>query len=407
MSGRRWLRTGVLVAACLVAVGVGLLLNRGDAGQTPSTGDVDGVEQPGRTAVGSTGHISSAPVPARVRTHGVWSGSELLVWSGATAQAQDRDGTGEPEEASDLLDDGAAYDPATDSWRLLPAAPIPARVGAAAVWAGDRLVVWGGFGAPDGALADGAAYVPGEDRWVRMSQAPLSGRGDATAVWTGQEVLIVGGADRPGQPGHVSGVRRDGAAYDPATDEWRTLAPIPDGVWPLRDRGIGPIRERFAATWTGETLFVWGRDVGLYDPADDGWRRVSAPPARHWLGGRPQAVSTGTQVAVIGVVAVGEPRTFGLASSSRVDSFASIPGLEVGDMNGYRQAVAAGDRVVVLLPESPAAVSWRPGQTAWQSLPTALAERTEATVAWTGETLLVWGGHDGDTWRTDGMTWIP
>lgn len=198
------------------------------------------------------------------------------------------------DEAFDVVDDGAAYDPATDSWRELPTAPISGRAGAAAVWAGDRLVVWGGFSSPDEAFADGAEYLPDQDAWVELPPAPISGRGDATAVWTGGEVLIVGGAERAGRPGQVSGLRRDGAAYDPVAGRWRVLPPIRDGVWQSRDRGLGAIRERFAGTWAGDQLFLWGRDVAVYDPGGDTWDRVTAPLSAMWLGGDITGDRTGT-----------------------------------------------------------------------------------------------------------------
>ena len=43
-----------------------------------------------------------------------------------------------------LLGDGAAWDPATNRWRALPASPLGPRDGSVVAWAGDRLVVWGG-----------------------------------------------------------------------------------------------------------------------------------------------------------------------------------------------------------------------------------------------------------------------
>jgi hypothetical protein len=44
-----------------------------------------------------------------------------------------------------VSDEGAILDVDTGSWEPLPAPPIAADEGAVAVWAGDRLVVWGGI----------------------------------------------------------------------------------------------------------------------------------------------------------------------------------------------------------------------------------------------------------------------
>lgn len=49
-----------------------------------------------------------------------------------------------------------------------------------------------------------------------IADSPLTPRRDHQEAWTGEEMLIVGG-DGP----------RDGAAYDPTTDTWRSLPDTP------------------------------------------------------------------------------------------------------------------------------------------------------------------------------------
>jgi hypothetical protein len=276
------------------------------------------------------------------------------------------------------------------------------------VWAGDRLVVWGGFSGPDEALDDGAMYLPDEDVWVELPPALITGRGDATAVWTGHEVLIVGGAEMVGRPGRVTGLQRDGAGYDPVANKWRLLPPIPDGVWQLRDRGVAPIRERFAGTWDGEALFIWGRDVGRYDPADNTWERLTPPRTAMWLGSRVTAIRIGGEVAVIGLAHRDDPETFGLTYSPASGAFGVVPGLSRTVMSGPRQVAAASEMVVLLSAGEPAsAVVWRPGTTEWRSIPADLVRGLEAAVAWTGDELLIWGGSDESGPRTDGIAWTP
>lgn len=390
-------RTWQVIAALVVAgVAAGSLWIYATGRYPQSEPDPQAVDHSG-----STRTISEAPVAPRVRTHAGWSGQELLVWSGVEPG-------GGTDEAFDVVDDGAAYDPTTDSWRELPPAPISGRASAVAVWAGDRLVVWGGFSGPDKAFDDGAAYLPDEDTWVQLPSAPITGRGDATAVWTGHEVLIVGGAERVGRPGRVSGLRRDGAAYDPVANQWRMLPPIPDGIWQLRDRGVGPIRERFAGTWTGEALFVWGRDIALYDPRGDAWERVTAPRTSMWLGSRITALRIGDQVAVIGLAHRFDPETFGITYRPATGAFGTVPGLSSrAVMSGPRQIAAAGELVVLLAAESASAAVWRPGTTTWRSIPADLVRGLEAAVVWTGEELLIWGGSDGSGPGTDGIAWTP
>ena len=68
-----------------------------------------------------------------------------------------------------------------------------ARSGHQAVWTGDEMLVFGGRNA-GGDLADGAAYRPATGTWRPLSVAgsPLA-RHDATEVWTGSELLVFGG----------------------------------------------------------------------------------------------------------------------------------------------------------------------------------------------------------------------
>jgi hypothetical protein len=73
-----------------------------------------------------------------------------------------------------------------------------------------------------------AGIGDGDYPWHRIADSPLSPRFDPAAVWTGKEALVFGGYTRA-----CSGVARqcgplaDGAAYDPATDTWRPIAPMP------------------------------------------------------------------------------------------------------------------------------------------------------------------------------------
>ena len=89
----------------------------------------------------------------------------MLLW-GSTAG---------PAEAPTA--DGLAYAPATDAWRVLPDAPIPSRPYASGVWTGTELLVWGGYDvSTDGHVTgadDGAAYDPATDTWRDGDPQPI------------------------------------------------------------------------------------------------------------------------------------------------------------------------------------------------------------------------------------------
>ncbi|NJP67386.1 hypothetical protein [Streptomyces spiramenti] len=115
-------------------------------------------------------------------------------------------------------------------WEPILAAPLADRVGTGTVWAGDRLVVWGGraptadAGAVEG-FTDGAVWSPSGE-WRAMAEPPpgLAPAPGGFARWTGEEVLfgpVVAtnraddDTDRPRGGGLL--------AYDPAGDSWREI----------------------------------------------------------------------------------------------------------------------------------------------------------------------------------------
>src|SRR5829696_1672324 len=160
------------------------------------------------------------PIPAPAggaiapETATAWTGSELVIWSTTTTNKQGRS----------VGNTASAYNPSSKRWRTLPSAPIAPRRLAAAVWAGDRLLVWGGIqnvGADKLAYPDdGAAYHPRSDRWRPLAKAPVPGRASPLTVWTGDRAIVIGGMNLGDQPrmdrGNIVAITEQGAAYRPA-----------------------------------------------------------------------------------------------------------------------------------------------------------------------------------------------
>jgi N-acetylneuraminic acid mutarotase len=195
--------------------------------------------------------MSNAGAPgARYAPSVVWTGRELLVWGGHS-------GSGYP------FGDGFRYNPATDTWRAISTtnAPTP-RTFPAAVWTGRELIVWGGRGFgidTDAALNyyffnDGARYDPATDTWraTTLTDAP-EGRQGHVGVWTGTEMIVWGG-DVSSLRG--AGLHTDsGGRYDPVTDSWRPTATL--GA-PLARRTSHASPN---VVWTGCAMIVWGGAV--------------------------------------------------------------------------------------------------------------------------------------------------
>ena len=80
--------------------------------------------------------------------------------------------------------DALSYDTATDTWRTLPRPPTNA--GRLAVWTGKELVGWGG-GCCGDAFSDGAAFNPATNRWRKLAPSPLAGSQGPVGAWTGRQ----------------------------------------------------------------------------------------------------------------------------------------------------------------------------------------------------------------------------
>ncbi len=174
--------------------------------------------------------LPTAPLARRADASGAWTGKELVVAGGVTRPVSG---------ARRLLRSGAAYNPATNTWRRLPLMPRR-RAGGPALWDGKEVLFL------SASSARGMAYNPVKNRWRLLPAMPLPRSGFA-AVWTGHHVLIWGGLSGRfptwAPPPH-------GEAYNPATNRWSALpaSPLPGRADPL-------------AVWTRHQMIVWGGNI--------------------------------------------------------------------------------------------------------------------------------------------------
>lgn len=166
-------------------------------------------EVPAFVLRGAWREIALPPISGRTEHRLVWTGSEVLVWGGYAS-----------DENTSVFDanapsDGAAYDPAADSWRLIPAAPIAGRGQPIVAWTGTEMLAFGGFTRGESATTahlDGAAYDPDADRWRLIPPAPLTGD-EPLGGWVAGRLVVV--------------TSTAAAAYDPVADRWTSLPPAP------------------------------------------------------------------------------------------------------------------------------------------------------------------------------------
>ncbi|MBI2948775.1 MAG: hypothetical protein HYY23_14140 [Verrucomicrobia bacterium] len=166
--------------------------------------------------------LANAPNPRQDHT-AVWTGREMLVWGGRRLllERDDDDEDTKPQPYFVYPADLGQYDPATDTWttKYVPNTRR-VRAGHSAIWTGQEMIVWGGVtetSRRSGELLmnDGARFNPATQSWTPTSNAAVpSGRSRHIGLWTGKEMLILGG----------SGEGNSGGRYDPASDSWTPIS---------------------------------------------------------------------------------------------------------------------------------------------------------------------------------------
>ena len=275
--------------------------------------------------------LPDGPLTPRYGAHAVWTGGEVLILGG-------RDDDPCPPSASCVpsgvppLRDGAAFDPATGTWRRLPDAPVPlgwinssaviddrvyvlvhaeqaapgvrraflslhlatgrwrelehpptpdARLGYRLLAAGDRVVAY--WPSQELGVHPDLVFDPGTETWTELPSDPLVPSFDRGMVWTGREAVLLGIENVP-QPGSSEPAVYRAAALNASLDAWRRLPDSdvigwdPQWYW-VAERVVNPSLEMANG---GEN--EWGRTYhsgGILDPAAGRWTELPDRPAGH------------------------------------------------------------------------------------------------------------------------------
>jgi N-acetylneuraminic acid mutarotase len=174
--------------------------------------------------------------------------------------------------AFSVLADAEAYDPKTDKWQLI--AQVPTRRGGAGVAAGPdgRIYVIGGGTSRNKFLVDPTmnvveAYDPATKSWTRVKSLPTP-RPPAAVTAKGADgrarIYAIGG--RNGDP--TNGLNTV-EAYDPSTDSWTTMAPMPYGRH-CHATTTGPDGRIYVIGGTNREVFSTD-NMEIYDPVKNTW----------------------------------------------------------------------------------------------------------------------------------------
>ena len=88
------------------------------------------------------------------------------------------------------------------------------------------------------------SYDPATNSWHLVPEAPIEPT-DATAVWTGREMTVFGATLYGGNFPETETETAIGAAYDPVTDTWRRIA----------NSNLSP--QAFTDSWNGTEMIPW------------------------------------------------------------------------------------------------------------------------------------------------------
>jgi hypothetical protein len=350
-----------LLAACLV-VGVTLGIVALSTGREPAPRSTAAPAGKAATGRGAWQSLDPSPLGTRAGVHPVWTGHEVLVWGGNRGLL--------------FLQDGAAYNPTTRSWRSL--APnqwaFPSTVSA---WTGDHFVVLAKNG--------GATYDPAANTWQDLPSLPEESNGSFVGItWTGHDIL--GLVQSQGDAIAV-------ARYDPTTSSW-TVGPREPATLPTS-------RARISVAWTGTQLVAWnGSDQGwAYTPKTREWRRLPAIASAD-SGATSSLTEVDGSLIVASTPATGSNRL--VVAQLVGEHWQTIT--TVATRNHQPALVAAGHDVVIIDRSgkaTPIEITVGNGkQTTLAGYP--LDPGTDTAAVWTDNGLFVWGGDQ--TSRTSSRT---
>lgn len=368
------------------------------------------------------GWIPMAAAPSsmlgRQRHSAVWTGAKMIVWGGYNSTTS--------STATDYQSDGAIYDLATDTWKLLPTSPLSGRREHVAVWTGTSMIVWGGNS--NGTYkTDGASYDPSTNTWTPIATAPITGRTLAAVAWSAAtgEMLVWGGCGSS----TCGTVYADGAAYKPSTNTWTKLPAAP--IVARGDMAYGLIGGELVVTGGRDGSADGFTDGARFDPVTRFWTKFPAPSTTVWstragsgwfatsdslfqYGGRTSTTTSthqnGTLIYTpgVGFTSFGSPSDTDYSPSAK----RFIPTVWYGGGKLYAFSgmpvsndVAAGGLV-----------SYDPTTGVWstESAPGALSARVYPSVVWTGREAIIWAGAPDDlatsvsaTYFKDGAIFRP
>jgi hypothetical protein len=369
---RRPLAIAVTVALVVVAAG-GWLASRA-GGPADTEVDVSPADLgPAAAGPGTWAALPDAPIPPRFYAATEWIGDEIVVWAGAS------------RDRAAAFGDAAAYDPATDSWRVLPVPGWGHPGLVSADWRG-RLVALAKGGVVTLDFTTGtSAELPEPPAWIALRDIAV-----ADGVLYGFGPTDVGGS--------LGAIR-----YEPADEVW-VPGPAMGNRFDTRQDdapGLGAVSD-------GERVLLWSADneSALFDPAEGELRLLPR------LGGEGSELATaGPVVTDAGFTVIATVDGTDVAAVLDGDEWTTSP-IDLPDVDLSSATVFGAGAWAMVLPTDgfPVSVHVSSGTVIVHDRGP-LAAMVDPNGTWTGEELILWGGAStglpGVPNPPEGARWAP
>jgi hypothetical protein len=348
--------------------------------------------------------LPDAPLSARHSANAFWTGSEVLVLGGTSAEPCPP-GQRCPARAEPALADGAMYDPRSRSWTAIEPAPVGINWASGAI-VGERLYLWVSRGVSGNPNTAFLAYDIATDRWDGLTPPPTTYDQDLRLVAAGDLVVAVH---------HWQEIPTlHDLIYDPLTGAWSQLPADPIG--PSFDRDM---------VWTGDELVLLGIAMpepesnppdlyraAAFNPSSGTWRRL--PDSEITGGSAEWFFANGLIINPRVGSAVGDPSTnvgqaypLGGILDPTPGAWSVLPS-PPSELGSYRGPPVGGEAFVIA-PDAGWALHVPTMR--WLRIPNLSGVYGGQAAVWASDRLILWGGAGWDGKEAlnlaVGWEWVP
>ena len=179
------------------------------------------------------------------------------------------------------------YDPATDTWTFKKPMPTP-RISFSIAAFENRIYCIGGYLNNRSITGVNEVYDPATDTWMTKAAMPTPRLGLQANVAAGR-IYLIGGYLPPDTPGSRITAVSVNEAYDPETNSWTAMSPLPYSLDPVASAVIDNVIFVFGGLYEGS---VYASLNLIYEAETDAWSEGPTPPS---------AVEAGEAAATTGV----------------------------------------------------------------------------------------------------------